>query len=565
MLSFGGSIVSLGAHNWSLDFMVLTPPRLLLVLAVTAIAGAVVWTWARPRHQSQSVAHNQVLVIAAVTRIQSLSPHEHISGSTLLRARFIRALWEGLVELDPQTLTPRPAIAESWEIAPDNRSAIFHLRAGARWSNGDPLIADDFVFALRQAVAAPSPTSDALRILKNAQAYHDGTVTDLRDVGVTAIDARTLRLDLEHPVPGLLTELCDVAWLPLHAGSYEVLRSRAFLQEPARLVTNGAFRLAAVTSDKLTLSPNSYYYARSQVRLAGVELQYAEDISVYPRLLQSGAVQMTDRLTSGSMKLPASPDIQLWRDPTLIGGYVHFNIQRGPLADVRVRRALSLALDREALVSTISPADLRPAHACLPPIAEWEDVRTVEENLVEARRLLAEAGYPEGKGFPVLNWPYRYTTLDAAVRLPEVCAAQWRDRLGIPVYLVLADEQEFQKRVASRDFDLVLMPWYGSLPDLARLASQLAEPATRVYSGWDGGNLAELVQTARQHTGAEERESVLAVERAFLEQMPATPVIFYNRHTLKHRSVAGWYPDPMGLHPLKYLYFDHTGEVSHVR
>jgi oligopeptide transport system substrate-binding protein len=537
---------------------------LLLVLAVTALAGTILWTWARPRRPVTT--HNEVLSIVAVTRIQSLSPHEHVQGSTVLRARFIQALWEGLVELDPQTLTPRAAVAESWEIAPDNRSAIFHLRTSARWSNGDPLIADDFVFALRQAVAAPSPTGDALRILRNAQAYRDGAVTDLREVGATALDAHTLRLDLEHPVPGLLMELCDMSWLPLHAGSYELLRSRAFLQEPERLVTNGAFRLASVTPDKLTLSPNPYYYARSQVRLAGVELQYTEDISLYPHLLQSGAVQMTDRLTSGSMKLPTWPEIQLWRDPTLIGGYIHFNLKKdSPLSDVRVRRALSLALDRDALVNTISPADLRPAHSCLPPITEWENVRTVEENLDEARRLLAEAGYPDGKGFPVLNWPYRYTTLDAAVRLPEVCAVQWRERLGIPVYLVLANDPEFQARVAARDYDLVLMPWYGALPDLARLASQLAEPATCIYSGWDGGNLADLVQTARQHTGVEERESVLAVEKAFLEHMAATPVIFYNRHTLKHRSVAGWYPDPMGLHPLKYLYFDHAPEGAHAR
>ncbi len=564
MLSFGRPIVSLAAHNWLLDFMVLTPLRLLLYLTVTALAGAVVWTLASP--QRPAVAHNQILSIAAVTRIQSLLPHEQVQGSTLLRARLIQALWEGLVELDPRTLTPRPAVAESWEIAADNRSAVFHLRSGVSWSNGEPLIADDFVFALRQALSTPSsPAGEALLILKNAHAFRDGTITDLREVGVTAVDARTLRLDLEHPVPGLLTELCDAAWLPLHPGSYELLRSRAFLQEPTHLITNGAFRLAAVTSDKLVLSPNPFYYARSQVRLAGVELQYAEDISLYPHLLQSGAVQMSDRLTSGGMKLPLTPNVQLWRDPTLIGGYVHFNLRRSPLSDLRVRRALSLALDRESLVRTVSSTDLRPAHACLPPIAEWEDVHTVEENLAEARQLLAEAGYPGGRGFPVLNWPYRYTTFDAAVKLPEACAAQWRERLGIPVYLVLADEEEFQARQAAHDYDLMLVPWYGALPDLARLASQLAEPAMRAYSGWDGDNLAELVQAARQQTGAAERNRVLAVEQAFLKNMPATPLIFYNRHTLKRRAVAGWYPDPMGLHPLKYLYFDDSLEVAHAR
>ncbi|HET7537998.1 MAG TPA: peptide ABC transporter substrate-binding protein, partial [Candidatus Didemnitutus sp.] len=421
-------------------------------MAVAALAGAAAWTLGRPG--GSAAFPNQVLTIAAVTRIHSLHPHEQIPGSTLMRARLIQALWDGLVELDPQTLTPRPAVAESWEIAADNRSAIFHLAHGVSWSNGDPLIADDFVFALRQALNTPSAAGDALLILKNARAYREGRVTDVREVGVKALDARTLRLDLEHPVPGLLTELCDVAWLPLHPGSYELLRSRTFLQEPKRLVTNGAFKLESITPDKLTLSPNPYYYARSQVHLAGIELLYTEDISLYPQLLESGEVQLCDRLNSGNIKPPTSPDIELWRDPTLVGGYVHFNLRRGPLADVRVRRALSLALDREALVRTISPADLRAAHTCLPPLADGENIPTVHEDLAEARRLLAEAGYPGGRNFPVLNWPYRSATIDAAVKVPEECAAQWRERLGIPIYLVLMDDEEFQARVQRRDYDL---------------------------------------------------------------------------------------------------------------
>jgi ABC-type oligopeptide transport system substrate-binding subunit len=534
------------------------PPFLLAGLAFAGLAAGL--TWAAFSPEAPRGPEQQVLGIVSTSRIQSLHPHERSpTGTALMRTRLIQALREGLVEFDPRTQSPRAAAAESWTIAADHRSAVFHLRSGLRWNNGEPLTAEDFVFALRLAVASPSAVSESLAILKNARAVSEGRIADRREIGVTAVDARTLRIELERPVPGLLLELCDVAWLPLHAASTDALRDRSYWRRPELLVTNGPFELAEATADVVALRPNPYYRARDEVRLTRVEIHYTEDAALYPRLMQSGRIQMSDRLASGEIDLPVPAGIQLWRDPTLSAGYVHFNLRSGPLTDLRIRRALSLALDRSTLARDVSSANVRPAYTCLPPIGDWEEMHTVEEDLPEARRLLALAGYPEGRGLPVLRWPFRLSAVDASVRLPEVCSSQWRDRLGLQVYVLPVDDEEFQRRVAAREYDIVLAPLQGTVPDLARLASQLASDRMRSYSGWDGGSVTRLVETAREESGDTLHSQVLAVERAFLADMPAAPLIFYNRHLLKNLSVAGWYPDATGLHPLKYLYL--TGET----
>jgi ABC-type oligopeptide transport system substrate-binding subunit len=529
------------------------PPSLLAGLAIASLAGGLIW--AMYARNTGPELGEQVLGLASTTRIQSLHPHEAApTGTALMRTRLIQAVREGLVELDPRTQNPRPAVAETWEISADKRSAVFHLAPGLHWNNGEPLVAADFVFALRLALKTGSAAGEALSILKNARAFAAGQITDEREIGVRALDDRTLRLDLEHPVPGLLVELCDIAWLPLHAGSIAALTDRSYWQKPDLLVTNGPFELASANSDVVVLRPNPYYRDRGQVRVARIEIHYTEDAALYPRLLQSGQVQLSDRLASGEIDLPASPGIQLWRDPTLAAGYVHFNLRHGPLADRRVRLALSLALDRARLAQDVSSANVRPAFTCLPPVGEWEGRRTVQEDLAEAHRLLTAAGYPDGRGFPVLRWPYRIGAVDASVRLPEVCAEQWRERLGLQVYVLPVDDEDFQSRVAAKDYDVVLAPMLGTLPDLARLAGQLASARMRDYTGWDGGQVPKLVESAREEGGDALPDKLLAVERAFLADMPATPVIFYNRHTLKQLSVAGWYPDATGMHPLKYLY-----------
>ncbi|HEY4301362.1 MAG TPA: peptide ABC transporter substrate-binding protein, partial [Candidatus Didemnitutus sp.] len=487
-----------------------TPPFLLAGLALAGLAGGLIWS-ARYR-VGRHAPNEQILGIVSTSRIQSLDPQQPAqTGTVAIRNRLLQALREGLVEFDPRVQAPVPAMAESWDISPDHRTAVFHLRAGLRWNNGDPLVAGDFVFAIRRAFARFSRLSESLAILKNGSELSAGRRSDPAVLGATALDDRTLRLEFEHPVPGLLMELCDPAWMPLHAATVVALEDGSYWTHPTRLVTNGPFELAEANPDKVTLRPNPFYRARGEIRLAQVEFQYAEDASLYELVLRSGKAQLSDRLASGEISVPRDAGIEVWRDPTLAVGSVHFNLRRGPLADRRVRQALSLALDRAVMAREISTANVRPARTCLPPVADWEDVRTVREDLGEARRLLAEAGFPGGRNLPVLRWPYRSAGTEASVRLPEICAEQWRERLGLQVYLLPVDEEDFQHRVASHDYDLILGPIVGTLPDLTHLASELTSSTNSAYSGWDGSAVVKLVERAREADAGQVHNRILAV------------------------------------------------------
>ncbi|HVU18065.1 MAG TPA: peptide ABC transporter substrate-binding protein [Candidatus Didemnitutus sp.] len=529
-----------------------TPPYFVAGLALIGLASAALWAvrFQAARHATSE----QVLGIVSVSRIQSLDPDQQAqTGTVAIRNRLLQALREGLVEFDPRLQAPVPAMAESWDIAADSRSAVFHLRPGLRWNNGEPLVAADFEFAFRRALSVGSAVNESLMILRNGRAFANQRLADPSLLGVTAVDPVTLRLDFEHPVPGLLMELCDPAWVPLHAASLGALENGSYWLHPSQLVTNGPFELAQASADRLVLRPNPHYRARSEIHLASVEMLYTEDAALYPRVLQAGRAQLSDRLASGDVAIAPRTGIELWRDPTLATGWVHFNLRQGPLADRRVRQALSLALDRSRLASEVSTVNVRAARACLPPVNDWDDVRTVREDLSEAKRLLGEAGYPDGRGFPVLTWPYRNTGTDASVRLPEVCSAQWRDRLGLQIYLLPVDEDEFQHRLTTHGYDVVLAPVVSPLPDLTHLASQLITARVRAYSGWDGAGVARLLEKAREARRDQVHDRILAFENAYLDEMPATPLIFYNRHTLKSLSVGGWYVDSTGQHPLKYL------------
>lgn len=543
-------------------FRSLLPPLLSVGLAAIGLVGGPLW-FGRDR-PDPGKRGGQVLGIVSTSRIVSLHPHQAAApGTALMRTRIIQALREGLVEFDPRTQSPRAAAAQSWEFSADKRTAVFHLWPDLQWNNGDSLGADDFAFAFRLALANHSPAAESLFILKNARAFSEGRISDPLQVGVAALDAHTLRIELENPVPGLLVELCDIAWLPLHVGSAAALADGDYWAHPELLVTNGAFELAGATADVVTLTPNPRYRARGEVEPRRIEIHFTEDVALYPRLLQSGQAQMSDRLPSGDIDGPLPAGVQLWRDPSLAAGYVHFNVRQGPLADIRVRQALSLALDRAALAREVSSANVRPAYTCLPPVGEWESMHTVEENLEAARRLLAEAGYPGGRGLPVLRWPYRRGAIDASTRLPEACASQWRDRLGIGIYVLPLDDEDFQLRLAGRDYDVVLAAILGTLPDLSRIASQLCNARIRAYTGWDGGGVTQFVELARSAGPSELTGRLLEVEHQFLAEMPATPVIFYNRHMLKDVSIGGWYPDPTGLHPFKNLRLAAAGDLDH--
>ncbi|HEX3730217.1 MAG TPA: peptide ABC transporter substrate-binding protein, partial [Opitutaceae bacterium] len=284
------------------------------------------------------------------------------------------ALFEGLVAEDPKDLHPVPGVAESWDVAGDGLAYTFHLRADARWSNGKPVTAGDFAASWQRILspALAAPNAALLYVLQGAEAYHHGAIRDFSRVGVAALDARTLRVILDHAAPDFLERLTHWAWLPVYLPAIEAQggaedRGNAWAR-PGRLVGNGAFLLQSWTPDReivLARSPN--YWDARRVALREIHLYPIDSVEAEERAFRAGQLHVTDAIPIGRIEAYRRDAPQLLRvDPYLGTYYYALNVRHPSFGDPRVRRALSLAIDREAIAAKILHGVDQPATAFTP-------------------------------------------------------------------------------------------------------------------------------------------------------------------------------------------------------
>ena len=228
------------------------------------------------------------LGVLRVAYTQEMAPDPHQRLFPLAQQnQFALSLWEPLVECDPTTGEPRPAAAASWAWSDDKMSLTLKLAPDARWSNGDPVTAPDFVRGWLALLGRSREVAETLFPLRNAEAYHDGQLKDAGAVGVHALDDLTLRLELERPRSTLVAELADPLLSPWHHTSERVLGSRAYLVESTALVTNGPFRLVQANADRFRLAVNEHFHGRAGVRLAGVQFLHVDDRAMAPLLVEA--------------------------------------------------------------------------------------------------------------------------------------------------------------------------------------------------------------------------------------------------------------------------------------
>jgi oligopeptide transport system substrate-binding protein len=513
-----------------------------LVVLFGALAAGIVRWWGTEAQR----APNELRIAHLYDRF-SLDPRVMRSPSVLER-RVIDALWDPLIGQGPRG-EPLPAAAEAWTLADDGQRITFHLRAGLQWSNGDQVTAADFVRALEWSAGFSDP-HPLLNMLHLAGDIEGATATPGQIA--RAIDERTLEVTVAHPLYPLLDAIAASSWKPLHATNAAVLSSGEYLRRPASLVTNGAFVLNEVKGDSWQLVRNARFRDADSVALASVRLIGTESTFDYTTLLRAGRVDLTDVMpyfpqrqraaaTAGWLRVENMPAVSM----------LHFNLHKPPLNDPRVRRALSLALDREALARELTGGGGQGALSSLPVAANFPGVRTVAEDLAEARRLLAEAGFPGGKGMPTLRLPLVETMLPNP--MAYLCADQWRARLGIAVYVIPLPGAEIFSRLTHGEFDLMHYYWttsslqpsvvatepYGGLPRAFR--PELREPTQA------------LLRAARESPVEQRAAAMRAAEESMLQDMPCTPVVFYRRSYFLSERVQGWTDELSGAHPFAEL------------
>ena len=547
------SVGPVGISHWSMRCA--SSSFLLLALVLTAGCG-------RRETRVEAGIRTQTLHANAGAEPRDFDPH-----TTTLSAdgMVIRALMEGLAELDPMDCRPIPGVASAWEASPDALAWTFTLRRDARWSNGDPVTAHDFVFAYRRMLspALGAEYREQFSCLKNAEAFTAGTLTDFQAVGVRAADAHTLVLTLNHPVPYLPTLVTQFCWFPVHRATIEKFgtidqRSTGWTRAE-NFVGNGAFVLKEWRPSRMvrvTKSTKSEtYWDRDRVRLREVVFYPMENPSVGESAFRAGQLHTTNAPVERFAAYKNDPRLAPLQheSPSLATAFLRLNCARPPLDDVRVRRALSLAIDREQLARRVVQCEL-PAFSLTPPdCAGYTAERTMTTDVAEARRLLAAAGFPEGRGFPKIEMPF-YVYYGTEQPVVEAIQQMWRANLGITVGLV---KQEMKTVVAARttgDFHLLNASWIGDYLDPTTFLDLLRAGASNNGSRWAKPEYDRLLDEAAKTMEPTKRFDLLRrAESMMLAEVPVIPLYHVPTRTLRHAAVKGWHDNLLDLHPLKFV------------
>jgi oligopeptide transport system substrate-binding protein len=498
----------------------------------------------------------KILQFGNGTEPQDLDPHV-VTG--VPEHRLLDAFFEGLVmpSADGQSLAP--GVAERWDLSEDRLTYTFHLRADARWSNGAPITAHDFVASYRRIL---SPTFAAnyaymLFLIAGAEDFFLGKITDFSRTGVRAIDDRTLAITLRQPTPFFLKTLTHYAWFPVHIPTIEkaggLERKGTNWTRPENFVSNGAFVLSEWRpGQKIIAARSPTYWDRARVKLEEIHFHPVELADTEERMFRTGQLHVTNEvpLTKIAVYQREQPDI-IRIEPWCGVYYYRFNIAKKPFDDVRVRRALALAVDRETLVKFVTRGGEQPAYHIVPPdVAGYTSQHRLSHDVAEARRLLAEAGYPGGKGLPKIE--LLYNTLEKHKIIGEALQQMWKKNLGVTVTLYNQEWKVYIDNQKSGNFQFQRAGWLADYVDPHVFLDLWQSGGGNNNTGWGKPEYDQLL-TASLDTKTEEARYAIyqRMEKMLIEEMPILPLYFYTRVRLISPKVLHYHTTYLDNFPWK--------------
>jgi len=500
-----------------------------------------------------------VLHIGNGAEIQGIDPHV---TTGVPESRVQQALFEGLVGKDPATLDPIPAVAERWEISEDGLVYTFHLRADAHWSDGTPITAEDFRWSYWRGLNPKMANEYAYMMfpLKNAEDYLAGKVTDFADVGVKVLDPHTLQLELHSPTPYFLQILDHHSYFPVprHVIEKYGAATDRFTDwtRPGNIVTNGAFRLAEWKLNKyVRVEKDPGYWDAANVRLNAVMFYVTENITTEERMYRSGQLHATNETPIDKIPLyrETRPD-EMHLEPYLGTYFYTFNVNRPGISDARVRRAMAMAVDRQALVDTVLKGVNIPAYAIVPPgTIGYQPPELFKFDPEGARKLLAEAGYPDGKGMPPLE--ILYNTHEGHRKIAVAVQQMWKKYLNIDVTMLNQEWKVYLDTRDNLDYTICRYAWIGDYVDPTGFLDLFITDGGNNKTGWSNKEYDELI--LRKIPAMKTREERLAgfreAETIIMKEMPVIPIYTYMTKHLVHPDVKGMPPNLMDFYSFKHI------------
>lgn len=473
-------------------------------------------------------------------------------------------LFNGLLINDPETLEPKPCIATSWEMSKDGLVYTFHLRKDAKWSNGDPLRAHDFVYSWKR-VLTPETASEyvyQLFYLKNAKKFYEKKV-GFDQVGLKALDDYTLQTTLEYPTAYWLDLVAFHTLMPVNQKCVEKYGSK--WTRPENIVTNGPFLLTEwIPKDHITMIKNPNFFDASKVRLRKLIAYTVDDALTQLNMFAAGELDWMNTIPATHIdKYMNSPEAHI--TPFLTTYYYRFNVNHPPLNDVRVRKALNLAVNKQDICDYVLKAGQKPATTFVPPgIPGYTPPKGPEYNPDQARALFKEAGFAtcETKGKPFPEMTLMYNTSEDHKKIAETIQQMWKKELCVKIQLHNAEWKVFLKNLSALDYDIARSAWIGDYTDPNTFLDMFVTGGGQNQTGWSSMEYDAMIAAAAKELDPAKRMKMMTDTEDYLINtgMPFMPIYFYVNRNLVKTYVKGMSYNLRDLHPLRYVYIDKSSK-----
>ena len=498
----------------------------------------------------------KILYLGNGTEPKDLDPHT-VTG--VPESKILMALIEGLVIRHPEGLEPLPGIAKNWLISQDGKEYTFNLRE-ALWSNGDPVTAHDFVYAWNRMLlpSLGSQYPDMLYDVVNAEQFNKGEITDFNLVGVKALDAKTLKVNLKNPAPYFLELLAHYTTRPVHKPTIEKFGEIDTLgnqwTRPGNFIGNGPFTLEEWKLNQvIKVKKNPNYWDADRVQLNEIHFLPIDNVSREDFMFRAGQIHITSSIPTEKIEVykeeyPNNISIS----PYYGTYYYRINLNKKPLDNKLVRKALSLSIDRELITKKVAKGGQIPAFSFTPPDPKGYFPPTkLEYNPSKAKELLKEAGYSKNDS---LTFELLYNTSEGHQKIAEAMQQMWKETLGINIVLTNTDWKVYLSRENNGDFEISRAGWIGDYQDPKTFLDMMVSGRGNNKTGWSNKEYDNLLIKAAQSTSQDERYKYLyEAEKILIDELPIIPIYTYTRIYMKHETVKGWEPNLLDSHAYQYI------------
>lgn len=453
---------------------------------------------------------------------------------------------------------PEPACAESWSVSDDGMTWTFHLRDGLKWSDGQPLTASHFRDGFLRALdpETGSPYAYYAFFIKNGKAFYDGQAKR-EDVGLSAPDDKTLVMELEYQNPLMLEYLMFQLFVPVRM---DVVNDnpRTWAARPETLISNGAFTLQSWKhgdGGEIILTKNPNYWDAENVKAERLRFVFINDKNTAYAAFRAGRIDymgsVPSQLTPMLLKTGQAKTL-----PALGTAFCDFNMKRKPFDDERVRRAFTLAIDRRIIVDKITMGGQLPAGGIVcdsvPGTTDAQDFRTEggsffseRADVEKARRLLTEAGYPNGEGFPKVS--YKYNSNSGNKQIAEALQGMWKQVLGVNVELLNEEWKVFIETRNNMDYDIARDAWIMDFVDAMSIMEQCLTSSPQNKTGYSNAEFDDYMNKATYEMDHVKRINYLhEAEKILMRDLPVAPIYFYTSLEMQSKRVKGIHKSPLG-------------------